>query len=152
MNEKMEQTSEELQHADVYVHTAPKALRIRHSAKVHADDEANVWITDTHGEGKADVWVMDKKEGSVIATIHDDGAVTIVFHDRYSGENKEKFEQIIARLKENLPEGYELESEFHEDDGTYTITVTGVEEDEDREGKVKKIIDTLKKELKKIKE
>ncbi len=152
MNEKMERTSEELKQTNVYVHTAPKAFSIRHSTKEHAEAKANVWVMDTHDEGKADVRIMDKKEGNVIATIHDDGAVTIVFHDKYGSENKQKFEQVAARLQENLPEGYKLESKFHEDDSTYTITVTGVEKDEDREGTVKKIIETLKKELGKIKE
>ncbi len=139
INEKLERTSEELRHANVYVHTAPKAFTIRRSPKAHA-------------EGKADVWFMDKKDGNVIVTIHDEGAVTIVFHDKFDSEHKEKFEQVVKKLKGDLPEGYELKSKIHDSSGTITITVTGVEDDKDHEGIVKKLIDTIKNEIEKIKE
>ncbi|NOR14099.1 MAG: hypothetical protein GQ544_00180 [Candidatus Aminicenantes bacterium] len=139
INEKLERTSEELQHADVYVHTAPKAFTIRRSAKAHA-------------EGKANVWVMDEKEGNVVVTVHNEGNVTIVFHDNFDREHKEKFEQVVKKLKGDLPEGYELKSKIHDSSGTITITVTGVQDDKDHESIVKKLIDSIKKELEKIKE
>ena len=139
INEKLDHTSEELDHADVYVHTAPKAFSTRRSAKAHA-------------EGKANVSVMDKKDANVIATIHDDGTVTIVFHDKFDSEHKERLLQVARKLKEDLPEGYELKVKLHDDSETFTITVTGIEDDKDQEGVVKKIIDTIKIELEKIKE
>lgn len=117
---------------------SPKALFIERSDKAHA-------------EGRADIWVTEAEKGNVIVSIHDEGEATIVFHAEFDKEHKEEFEKAIAKLKTELPEGYGLKADIDEDPGSITMTISGLGDEKDREGAVKKIIDLIKKELAHIK-
>jgi len=77
--------------------------------------------------------------------------------DRYQGgrsnkldsENKAKHEEILKKLKEGLPECYEVESEIDEENNTITIKITTKNKDEKSKKEAKelamKIVDKLKK-------
>lgn len=88
--------------------------------------------------GKKITYVTDKE-----------GGFQIIIKNKLDSENKAKHEEILKKLKEGLPECYEVESEIDEENNTITIKITTKKEDEKSKKEAKelamKIVDKLKK-------
>jgi len=108
-------------------------------------------IDDIKWAEKKDVDV-DIKEGKIVSFVTTDkGEFQISMKAHFDSESKSKYDEIIEKLKKDLPEGYKVESIIDEEAELITINIRGVQEDKKIEKKVKEIIEDLKEHLSKIK-
>jgi len=136
MNERLEERSKS-EHAFSYrIHTAPVHVEVRHKES---------------GEANKDVYVVLEKENHVVGLLDDEGTFSIYFRGELGEEHKDAFEKVVKRLKEDLPEGYEVTTDYDEDKDSFSIKITGGEEIDETSDLVKKLIKVLKEELDKIK-
>jgi beta-lactamase regulating signal transducer with metallopeptidase domain len=110
-------------------------------AKVVGVDEAKA--------GKADIWISEGGKSKMRVGVSGE-ANTIQIVDVDKGTTAKDFERVVARLKKDLPEGYSLaEQEFNEEDGVMRFKITRPEGVKVDETVVRKLVDSLKDELKK---
>ena len=69
----------------------------------------------------------------------------------FKEEHREVSEKMAQKLKEELPEGYEVESEFGEDKNVFSIKIKGGEDVDESTELIKKLIEELREEQEKIK-
>jgi beta-lactamase regulating signal transducer with metallopeptidase domain len=93
--------------------------------------------------------VLEKGKDNVITIIDDKGTCTVVFTGKLRENQKEAYERAVEKVKKGLPEGYELESEFHEKSGMIVIKIKGHDTNKDSRELVKSLIKELKEELEK---
>ena len=91
----------------------------------------------------------DGKNFAIVTT--DDGEFQISMKADFDSKSKNKYEEIVKKLKEDLPEGYTVESIIDEEGEFITINIKGVKDDEKSEKKIKEILAELKAQLSKIK-
>ncbi len=126
LNKRLEERSKS-EHAFSYrIHTAPVHIEVRHKES---------------GEAEKDVYGL----------LDDEGTFSIYFRGELGEEHKDAFEKVVKRLKENLPEGYEVTTDYDEGKDSFSIKITGGEEIDETSDLVKKLIKVLKEELEKIK-
>ncbi len=89
----------------------------------------------------------DKK---IIGVMDKDGGFQIIIKNKLDSENKAKYEEILKKLKEELPEDYEAESEIDEEENTITIKIISEKKDEESKIEVKELIKKIVDELKKM--
>ncbi len=88
---------------------------------------------------------LDHEEGYHAVKITDDkGAFSLIYHAELDSDKKEAYEKAIKKLESNLPEGYDVETTFDEDEGTLLIKITKDKEAVEYKEAVESI-DTLKK-------
>jgi beta-lactamase regulating signal transducer with metallopeptidase domain len=87
-----------------------------------------------------------------ITSVSADNAATILLiaTGKAGEEGREAYTRAVAKLKDELPEGYKLlEQNYDEDSGTITFKVTAPEGKKDNESLIRKLVDSLKAEVKK---
>lgn len=118
------------------------------SLSLHTD------VEDFHIDKDHDVIVdiekiEDHKNFAFVTT--DEGEFNINIKSHFDSENKNKYEEIVNKLKKDLPKGYTVESMIDEEAGIFTLNIKGGKEDKNTEKTVKEILEDLKKQLSKIK-
>lgn len=118
------------------------------SLSLHTD------VEDFHIDKDHDVIVdiekiEDHKNFAFVTT--DEGEFQISMKAHFDSDNKNKYEEIVNKLKKDLPKGYTVESMIDEEAGIFTINIKGGKEDKNTEKTVKEILEDLKKQLSKIK-
>jgi len=99
-----------------------------------------------------DHFVSVKVEGDkkIIGLVDKEGSFQIIIKNKLDSENKAKYEEILKKLKEELPEDYEVESEIDEEENTVTIKITTEKKDEKSKIEVKELVKKIVDELKKM--
>jgi hypothetical protein len=95
---------------------------------------------------------LDAEEGGkdhTITIIDKDRSYTIVYTGRLRENQIEIYEKAVDNLKKGLPEGYELESEFHEKSGMIVIKIKGHDAKEGSREVVENLVKDFKEVLKK---
>lgn len=133
LSEKLREKSAELKDISLNLHTDVK--------DIHLDKDENI-IVDIEK-------IEDHKNFAFVTT--DEGKFQISMEAHFDSENKNKYEEIVNKLKKDLPKGYTVESMIDEEAGIFTINIKGSEEDKNTEKTVKEILEDLKKQLSKIK-
>jgi len=149
LSEELKEKKAELKDITLSLHTDVK--------DVHLDKTVDVAV----GVKKIDdvKWVeakdinVDIKEGKNVAfvTTDDEGEFQIGIKADFDSENKSKYEAIVKKLKDDLPEGYTVESIIDEESEIFTINIKGVKKDKKAEKEIKEILEALKEQLSKIK-
>ncbi len=93
--------------------------------------------------------IEDRKNFAIVST--DEGEFQISMNVHFDSESKSKYEEIVEKLKKDLPKGYTIESIIDEETGTFTINIKGVKDDQKTEKTIKEILADLKEQLSKIK-
>jgi hypothetical protein len=109
----------------------------------------SVVLAKPHITDDAKVGVLEEGKDNIIMMIDDQGTCTVVFAGRLREGQSEIYQKAVGNLKKDLPEGYELESELHEESGTIVVTVKGHKTTEQSREAVKSLVKQLKEELKK---
>lgn len=154
LSEKLKEKSLELKDIAISVH--PKTADVW----VHKDDDLYVdldkgksikWVAkgDVNFDVAVDVDVFEGEKISFVTT--DEGEFQITVRSHFHTDSKAKYDEIIKKLKKELPQGYTLESIFDEKAELLTINIKGAAEDEDLEKKFKEIAKKLEKQLSSIK-
>ncbi len=133
LSEKLKEKSIELKDISLSLHSDVKGL--------HLDKDENI-IVDIEK-------IEDHKNFAFVTT--DEGEFQISMEAHFDSENKNKYEEIVNKLKKDLPKGYTVESMIDEEAGIFTINIKGGKEDKNTEETVKEILEDLKKQLSKIK-
>lgn len=133
LSEKLREKSAELKDISLSLHADVKGL--------HLDKDENIIV---------DIEKIEDHKNFAFVTI-DEGEFQISMEAHFDSENKNKYEEIVNKLKKDLPKGYTVESMIDEEAGIFTINIKGSEEDKNTEKTVKEILEDLKKQLSKIK-
>ncbi len=133
LSEKLRGKSVELKDISLSIHTDVK--------DIHLDKDENI-IVDIEK-------IEDHKNFAFVTT--DEGEFQISIKSHFDSDNKNKYEEIVNKLKKDLPKGYTVESMIDEEAGIFTINIKGGQEDKNTEKTVEEIFAALKKQLSKIK-
>jgi beta-lactamase regulating signal transducer with metallopeptidase domain len=127
-----------------------KALKIQAEPRVEV--EPKVYVLPHVKTGQVDVKEIPRDEESgenIITVTRDNEAYTVVMTVKLKENPKETYEKAVARLRQELPEGYELAPKLIEESGTMIIKITGRNATEESRDKVQNLLEELRAELKK---
>jgi len=114
--------------------------------------EPKLHIVHEHGEApEVEVEEVAPDEGSrtnIIKMTRGKEASAVMLNMKLKGNSRESYEKAVAKLKQELPQGYKLEPKFIEESGMMIIKITGAKGTEEDWEKVRKLIKELKGELK----
>jgi beta-lactamase regulating signal transducer with metallopeptidase domain len=139
LSEQVKEKSEDLEDIKTEIYTKAK--------KIHLDEPLVIKkIEDGHAhivvkEDKQVIGLDDKK----------DKKFKICIKSHITDDNKGTYGEVIEKLKAKLPESCKVESKIDEEDGTITITISGVDEEDNTKKTIKEIIKELKEKLAKKK-
>lgn len=89
------------------------------------------------------------KDRKIIGFFDENEGFQMIIKSRLDSENKAKYEEILKKLKTELPEGYEVESKINEEENTILIKIKTGKKGEESSKKIreliKKVIDKLNK-------
>jgi len=108
-----------------------------------------VVLPKPHVRVDGEVDVLEEGKDNIITIIDDKGSHTVIFTGKLREGQLEAYEKVVDKLKKDLPEGYEVESEFHEKSGTIVIKVKGHDTTEESREAVKSLMKGLVEGLKK---
>jgi len=152
LSEELKENKVELKDIALSLHADIEDLHLDKTEDVVLDIKI---IEDFNWVEKKDVDMdiaVDFMEGENIAFIStDDGGFQISMKSDFDSESKSKYEEIVKKLKKDLPKGYTVESIIDEEAGTFTINIKGIKDDQNTEKKIKEILADLKAQLSKIK-
>ena len=136
LSEKLEEKSEKLKDINVRIKTDLKNVHIEKIKDIIKDK-----IKMDH------TFIEIEKDTKVISVVDKDEGFQVIIKSNLDSENKSKYEEILKKLKKNLPESYKVKSDIDEKAGTITIKITGVKKDKESKKKVKKLIQDVTDEL-----
>lgn len=96
------------------------------------------------------VRIQIKGDKKIIGIEDKDKGFQMIIKSKLDSEKKAKYEEILKKLKEGLPECYKVESEIDEEEKTITIKITAGKEDEESKREVKELVKQIVDELKKL--
>jgi beta-lactamase regulating signal transducer with metallopeptidase domain len=117
--------------------------------KIHSDYDHGISIkhkTDT-GEGEEDHIYITKGKGHVMAFVNEEGEATFLAHMKLKKAQKQAFADAVEEVKQDLPEGYDIESEFDDESGSATIKIKGSAKIKENKDMVVKLLKELKEKL-----
>jgi beta-lactamase regulating signal transducer with metallopeptidase domain len=123
-----------------------KALKIRVEPRVHMTLDH---LEMPELEGVEELAPIEEGKDNTITIIRNKEAYTVVATMKLKDNPKETYEKAVAKLKQGLPEGYELDPKFIEESGMMVLKITGPKGTEESQEKVQKLIEELRAELKK---
>jgi len=127
LTEEIEKESKKLKDINISIHVDPK-IKLKHYIKGIKKLKDHFTLVDIKGEDK------------VIGIIDKDNGIQITIKTSLDKEHKEKYEKILKKLKENLPESYKVESEIDEETNTFIIKISGIKNDKEQKDNMKKLI------------
>jgi beta-lactamase regulating signal transducer with metallopeptidase domain/lipopolysaccharide export system protein LptC len=148
---------EELERIEKVIAQMNKRLEERHSHdyaytyRLHTEPLHIEMIHKGEGEEKKDVYFVGKEENYAVGLVNDEGTFTLFIHGDHNEASKEDYEKVVQRLKERLPEGYEVWTEFDEEKDRFSIKIKGGEDMDVSSEVFKELMTALKEELHKIK-
>ncbi len=142
MEEVLVQVSEELAHKSKML--KDMEISLLHVDEVDIDDDIK-WVEkiDTLED-------IDEDDNLIVAVTHKDEGIKIEIKTGLNGDHKLEYKKIVERLKNELPDGYEVESEFGEEGNTFSITITGDSKDKEQQMAVQDLIKKISEQLKEI--
>ena len=144
MEEVLAQVSEELAQKSKMLKDIE--ISLQHVDEGVIDDDIK-WVEkiDAHKD-------IDEDDNLIVAVTHKGEGIKIKIKTGLNGDHKLEYKKIVERLKNELPEGYEVESEFDEEGNTFSITITGDSKDKEKQKAVQDLIKKISEQLKKDKD
>jgi len=96
------------------------------------------------------VCIQIKDDEKIIGVVDKDEGFQMIVKSKLDSKNKGRYEEILKKLKEGLPEGYKVESEIDEEKKTITIKITAGKKDEESKREVKELVKQIVDELEKM--
>jgi beta-lactamase regulating signal transducer with metallopeptidase domain len=98
-------------------------------------------------EGEDEVVHLTKDKGHIMAFVDEEGEATFLAHMKLEKAQKQAFTDAVKEVKQDLPEGYHIESEFDDESGKATIKIEGSEKIKDNKDVIVKLLKELKEKL-----
>ena len=143
--------AELLKYVNVNVRTDIKD-KIRKAIKIDEKVKDRIKLRIAEKIGEDQKFISVDKDAKVISLIDKDDAFQMVIKSHLDSENKAKYMEIINKLKEELPEGYEVKSEIDEEKNTIMIKIKTDKKDEEATDKIKKLMKKVVEKIKQLKD
>lgn len=138
LEKKLKAMENKVKDITLSIHEEPHRIAVEHGHKISFKHK-----TDT-GEEEVDVIAIGKDKGHLMSFVNEEGEATFLANMKLEKTQKQAFTDAVKEIKHDLPEGYNIESEFDDESGTATIKIKGSAESKD----TKDVVITLLKELK----
>jgi ribulose bisphosphate carboxylase small subunit len=79
--------------------------------------------------------------------VNEEGEATFLANMKLEKTQKQAFTDAVKEIKQDLPQGYDIESEFDDESGTATIKIKGSTESKDTKDVVINLLKELKEKL-----
>lgn len=131
------------------VETAKLVARRRNLSIGQRPMTVTLFTPDKAIEAGSEIWIMKDPTRDFVAIRAKGGAnASIMFEIGPGGNSRETYDRIVARVKQDLPEGYAIGPEFNEKSGAVTIKITAPENRTVSSELIKKLADGIKDEIK----
>ncbi len=158
LSKEMESKTEEDKQALIEMEETLKKLEIKlkekeielKDIKLTIQEKPHVIIIEQKGESdkeEKDIISIEKEEGYLTVFIDEEGQATFLAKMTLEKEQKSAFIDAVKNIEEDLPEGYELESEFNEDTGRAIVKIKGREGTEESKDVIVKMLKEFKEQL-----
>ncbi len=141
LEKKLDVMENKLKDITVSIHEEPHRIHLKHGHKISIKHK-----TDTE-EGEVDVFTINKDKGHLMTFVNDEGEATFLAHMNLEKAQKQAFTDAVEEIKEDLPEGYDIESEFDDESGKATIKIKGSAKSKDTKDVVIDLLKELKEKL-----
>jgi beta-lactamase regulating signal transducer with metallopeptidase domain len=141
MEKKLNAMEKKIKDFTLSIHDDPHIVHLEHGHAISVKQKS-----DAEGEEK-DFTYIAKDKDHLMSFVDEEGDVTFFSHMELAKTQKQAFLSAVEDLEKNLPEGYEIESEFDDDRGLATIKVKGHSISKDRMDDVIEILKGLKEKL-----
>jgi beta-lactamase regulating signal transducer with metallopeptidase domain len=142
LQESLKSLQEELNKESENLH----GLKLRVEPKIHVTLD-HLEIPEV--EEVEELAPIEEGKDNKITIIRDKEAYTVVITLKLKDNPKETYEKAVAKLKQGLPEGYELDPKFIEESGIMVIKITGQKGTKESREKIQKLVEELQEELEK---
>ncbi len=143
VEEVLAQVSEELAHKSKMLKDIEVSLLHEDEVDIH-DHIKEIKEIDVHKD-------IDEDDNLIVAVTHKDEGIQIKFKTGLKGDHELEY-KIVERLKNELPEGYEVKSEFDEEGNMFSITITGDSKDKEKQIAVQDLVKKISELLEKVKD
>jgi beta-lactamase regulating signal transducer with metallopeptidase domain len=123
-----------------------KALKVLAEPKVHLTLDH---LETPELEEVEELAPIEEGKDNTMTIVSDKQAYTVVLTMKLKENPKETYEKAVAKLKQGLPEGFEIDPRFIEESGMMVIKITGPKGTEENQKKIQRLIEELRAELKK---
>lgn len=144
VEEVLAKVSEELAHKSKMLKDIEVSLLHEDEVDIH-DHIKEIKEIDVHKD-------IDEDDNLIVAVTHKGEGIQMKIKTGLNGDHKLEYKKIVERLKNELPDGYEVESEFDEEGNTFSITITGDSKDKEQQIAVQDLIKKISEQLEKVKD
>ncbi len=141
MEEKIKAMENNLKEINLSIHEEPHRLRLKQGHAISIKHKTDI------EEGEEDLIYITKDKVQLMAFVNEEGEVTFLAHMNLENSQKLAFIEAIEELEQDIPEGYDIESEFDDESGKATIKIKGSAKDQDTKDMVMNLLKELKKKL-----
>jgi beta-lactamase regulating signal transducer with metallopeptidase domain len=141
LEKKLEAMESELKDINLSIQEKPHIVKLKHGNAISIKHK-----TDTDETEKHFVY-MSKDKGHLMSFVSEEGEATFLAHMKIDKSQKQDFMHAIEELKQDLPDGYEIESEFDDETGSATIKIKGSAKSEDIKDDVLGLLKEFKEKL-----
>ncbi len=143
LEKKLKTMENKLKDITLSIHKEPHRIALEHGHKISIKHK-----TDTE-EGEEDVIYITKGKGQLLTFVNDEDEATFLAQMKLDKAQKKAFTNAVEEIKEDLPEGYDIESEFDDESGKATIKIKGSAKSKDTKDVVINLLKELKEKLEK---
>ncbi len=141
LEKKLETMENKVKDITLSIHEEPRRIALEHDHKISVKHK-----TDTE-EGEVDVITIDKDKGQLMGFVNEEGEATFLANMKLEKTQKQAFTDAVKEVEQDLPEGYNIESEFDVESGTATIKIKGSAKSENTQDVVINLLKELKEKL-----
>jgi len=147
INNELKNKSEKLKDLNIRIRTDIKN-KIQNRIKIENKVRDRIKLIKKIKGDHANITI--DKDSKIIGFFDENEGFQMIIKSRFDSENKAKYEEILKKLKNELPEGYEVESKINEEENTIIIKIKTGKKGEESSKKVKELVKKAIDELKKI--
>lgn len=128
-----------------------KAFKKKYSKSAHVDVRVSPKVSHSFSISTKDIHLDHEGDHNAVTVTDDEGAFYMSYQSDLDIDKKEAYEKAIKKLKDDLPDGYSIESGFDEEEGKLFLKIIREKDAPAAREKIKKLIEQFQEELEKIK-
>ena len=125
------------------IHEEPHRIAVEHGHKISFKHKADT------GEEEVDIIAINKDKDHLMSFVNEEGEATFLANMKLEKTQKQAFTDAVKKIEQDLPEGYDIKSEFDDESGTATIKIKGSAKSENTKDVVINLLKELKEKLEK---
>lgn len=141
LEKKLKAMENKVKDITLSIHKEPHKIPLKHGHTISIKHKTDI------EEGKEDVIYITKDKGHLMSFVNEEGEAAFLAHMKLEKAQKQAFTDAVKEMEQDLPEGYDLESEFDDESGKATIKIKGSAKDKDNKEVVMNLLKELKEKL-----